>query len=156
AAAVAHLDALLPQAAEAALLSCCGSPEWVRRMVARRPFRAPQALLAAAAEEWGRLERAAWLTAFRAHPEIRGGSAEVPAGRVGADWSSQEQAGMRGADAALRARLAAANRAYRERFGYLFLVCATGRTAEEMLALCERRLSNQPERELEVAAAEQL
>ncbi len=71
------------------------------------------------------------------------------------NWSQQEQAGIAAAAEDVRTRLAAANREYHARFGYIFIVCATGKTAEEMLEILERRLKNAPESELRVAAEEQ-
>ena len=75
-------------------------------------------------------------------------------GRSG-EWSDQEQAGVRTARDAVRDRLAQGNRHYEARFGYIFIVCATGRSAEEMLAMLERRLTNHPDDELRIAAEEQ-
>ena len=153
AAAVARLDALTPRAAEAALLDCCGSPEWVRRMRERRPFASAAELHATADLVWDDLDREQWLLAFRAHPEI-GGTASTQ-GERGTAWSVAEQAGVDPEATATRTALAEANRAYRERFGHVFLVCATGKSGDEMLALCRERLANDPERELLVAAEEE-
>jgi len=154
--ALAELNALPPAAARRRLLDCCGSPRWTAAMAARRPFADRAALLAAAGEEAGRLDRDDWLAAFAAHPPIGGAAADAerPRGERSARWSEAEQAGARG-DAALAARLAEANRRYRERFGHVFIVCAAGKSGEEMLALLEERLANDPARELEVAAAEE-
>ena len=97
----------------------------------------------------------AWREAFASHPEI----GERPAGegreRRHGRWSAQEQSGVAAAADDVRARLAARNRDYRERFGFVFLVCATGRRPEEMLAMLERRLAHAPEDELRIAADEQ-
>jgi allantoicase len=155
AAALARLDALPPAQAREAMLSCCGSPAWAERMSARRPFASVEELLAAADQVWGELGRDEWLAAFRAHPEIGGGGVEAEQGERARAWSSAEQAGARTAGAATRAALADANRAYRERFGHVYIVCATGRSAEEMLSLCQERLANDPEAELAIAGEEQ-
>jgi allantoicase len=155
AAAVARLDAMLPRAAAAAFAACCGSPEWTRRMEARRPFGSAEVLLAAAEEEWAGVGPEEWLAAFRAHPEIGARQAEVHAGATAAAWSAGEQAGVADADASARAELAEANRSYRERFGHIFIVCATGKSLPEMLANCRERLGNDPAREVAVAAEEQ-
>ena len=155
AAAVGRLDAMLPGEASAALRACCAAPGWVTQMVARRPFGTTAALFAAADEVWRRLGGDEWLAAFRAHPEIGAAEAEAAAGAAAAAWSAQEQSGVGDADAAARAALAVANRAYRERFGHIFIVCATGKSVGEMLALCQERLNNDPARELAVAAEEQ-
>jgi allantoicase len=150
-----HLNALLPRQAKAAFLDCCGSPAWAREMNERRPFATAGELFAAADTLWQAGGRDEWLTAFRSHPEIGERKAEEGQSSIGNAWSAAEQAGTHVAAAGTRERLAAANRDYRERFGHIFIVCATGRSAEEMLALCEQRLANPPERELEVAAEEQ-
>jgi allantoicase len=155
AAAVARLDAMVPRQAAAAFTDCCGAPEWVRQMVARRPFATVTALLAAADTVWAGLDEAQWLAAFRAHPEIGAREPAAPAGEAAAAWSAQEQSGVRDADAATRDAVAAANRSYRERFGHIFIVCATGKSTAEMLAACRERLGNDPRRELQVAAEEQ-
>jgi allantoicase len=155
AAGLARLHALLPRQAKAALLDCCGSPAWARAMQERRPFSSVEELLAAADAEWAALPPEEWLAAFRSHPEIGERKAEAAQSHAGAAWSAGEQAGVAGADTATREELAAANRAYRERFGHIFIVCASGKSAAEMLALCEERLGNAPGAELRVAAEEQ-
>jgi OHCU decarboxylase len=124
-------------------------------MVERRPFGSVAGLLATADASWEAAGPDAWLAAFRSHPEIGGSEAEAAPGARAAAWSAEEQAGVRDADADTRAALAAANRTYRDRFGYIFIVCATGKSLPEMLAICEGRLGNDPTRELRVAAEEQ-
>jgi len=105
---------------------------------------------------WARLAVQDYLEAFAHHPPIGAGDAELRA-RAGAaaGWSKQEQAGVAGADRKTLAALRAHNRAYRERFGFVFLVCASGKGAAEMLALVEERLKNDRAIEIGVAAAEQ-
>ncbi len=149
-----HLDDLntLPEdRAVAALLRCCGSMRWARRMAAARPFASFDAMMATADAVSVSLEAEDWLEAFRAHPRIgsAGGSA------ASETWSEQEQAGVRFADTAVRDRLAEANRHYEARFGYIFIVCATGRSAAGMLATLEQRLANDPDTELRTASEEQ-
>ena len=129
---LADLNALDEEAAASAFLRCCGSSRWAGAMAAARPFVSEEAMRAQADATWRSLDRADWLEAFAAHPKIGAGSA---GGAGTADWSQREQAGVAGAeDAALR-RLAEGNRDYQTRFGYMFIVCATGKTAAEMLAL---------------------
>ena len=120
-------------------------------MIAARPFRDSAHLLACAERVADTLEPPDWLEAFAAHPEIGATATETAT----AAWSRDEQAGMSQADATLRRRMTEANAAYRTRFGFLFLICATGRTAESMLAELERRLAHEPPDEIAVAAAEQ-
>ena len=148
------LNALPEPEARAALERCCGAARWVAEMVARRPFPSTAALQADAETVWASLGREDLLEAFAHHPRIGGGAAPKAAPDAQA-WSRQEQARVGDADAATRAALAAANERYFERFGYIFIVCATGKSAGEMLGLLEARLPNEPTRELAVAAREQ-
>lgn len=132
--------------AEAAMLACCGSKRWARRMARARPFPDEDELFASADRIWRELSEEDWLEAFAAHP------------RIGARASGQaaaEQAGARDASAETLAALARANGEYEERFGHIFIVCASGLIAEEMLDLCRRRLHNEPREELQAAAEEQ-
>ena len=144
----------VPDAREA-LERCCGARAWVQRMIAARPF-ADRAALHAAADDIGTtLERADWLEAFAHHPRI-GESALREKFKTTATWAGAEQAGAAGAAEAVIAELAAGNRAYEERFGYVFIVCATGKLADEMLAILESRMPNDSRTELDAAAAEQM
>jgi 2-oxo-4-hydroxy-4-carboxy-5-ureidoimidazoline decarboxylase len=149
------LNNLPKDEAQAALRRCCGSTRWAREVTARRPFADREALFAAASGVWGRLDREDWLEAFSHHPKI--GDVERLRERFAATatWSEGEQAGVSGADEEVLEGLAEGNRAYEERFGWIFLVCATGKPAAEMLALLRARLPNEPEAELRIAAGEQ-
>jgi allantoicase len=140
------LNALSSVEAEAALLACCGSRVWARRMAAGRPFRDRADLVRMSDGIWRSLAPEDWLEAFRAHPRI---------GEKGGRWSTQEQAGARAARPEVLAELAEANRRYESRFGHIFIVCATGKSAGEMLALLQERFGNDPDTELRVAAEEQ-
>jgi len=115
------------------------------------------AMAAAADRIWASLDEDAWREAFAAHPRIGAGRAGESGEAGGADlsWAAGEQAGVADAPRDVRERLATANRDYEARFGYIFIVCATGKTADEMLAIIERRLHNEPDVELRVAAEEQ-
>jgi OHCU decarboxylase len=161
-----ELNTLDAPVAERALLRCCGARRWASEMAARRPFRDIPAVERDAADIWRSLDEAGWLEAFAAHPRI--GDSPAADGKVGAggadragapaatgDWSAREQAGMDTASDALRQRLAAANREYEHRFGFIYIVCATGKTADEMLAIAERRLQSSREVELVTAVDEQ-
>ena len=150
---LAALNALPAPMAEAALMACCGSTRWARRMVGRRPFEGADDLLAASDAIWWELAPEDWREAFSKHPPI-GEKPEQKSERERA-WSAQEQSAARLDSSFTQAALAEANRAYHERFGYIFIVCATGKTAEEMLAILEQRLQNDPGAELPVAAEEQ-
>ena len=153
---IAEINALPVAAARVELLRCCGSSRWADAMVARRPFAARPALVAAADELWSQATRDDCLEAFAAHPKI---GADVAALRQKfahtASWSSQEQDGIASADESTIQRLAELNRVYDERFGHIFIVCATGKSAGEMLAILESRIDNRPDDELRIAAEEQ-
>jgi len=141
-----RLNALAPQESEAALLACCGSRRWARQVAESRLFRDISEIKEAADRIWWSLGREDWLEAFAAHPRI---------GEKGSRRSEDEQAGARGAEEETLAALVAANREYEARFNHIFIVCATGKSAGEMLDLLRERLDNDPETELRIAAEEQ-
>ena len=149
------LNALDEDTAVRELLRCCGSSRWARTMAASRPFSSVAAIDLAADEVWQRLEASDILDAFAAHPRIGAGAAGGAGSDGAPQWSSQEQAGARTASGDVSERLAAGNRAYEARFGYIFIICATGKSAGEMLAALEQRLTHTPDEELPVAAEEQ-
>jgi OHCU decarboxylase len=143
----AHLNALPEPQARATLTRCCGAPRWVERMLAARPFTGDAAVHTTAEWTWWGLSRDEWLQAFAAHLRI--------GERPREEWADREQAGMRTAAQATRRALEVGNRAYEERFGHVFLICASGRSAAEMLGELRRRLTNDPAEEVRVAAGEQ-
>jgi 2-oxo-4-hydroxy-4-carboxy-5-ureidoimidazoline decarboxylase len=143
--------------AEAAreILSCCGSTAWAERLTQRRPF-ADHALLLIVSDEICRsLTPTDWLQAFRSHPRIGESSANAQAPARSAAWSQQEQSRVAHAGDGIKSALADANRAYEEKFGYIFIVCATGKSAAEILAILLRRMQNDNETEIREAAGEQ-
>jgi 2-oxo-4-hydroxy-4-carboxy-5-ureidoimidazoline decarboxylase len=150
-----QLNRLSPADARSALERCCGSRAWVERMRLKRPFAGREALFAAAESAADALGRSDWLEAFGHHPRI--GDREALRARFATTgaWAEQEQAGAAGASEEVLAGLEQGNRAYAARFGYGFIVCATGRSADEMLAILTARLENDPELELVMAAQEQ-
>lgn len=150
-----EFNALRREEAESELMKCCGSSAWAREVVAARPFSSMEELFAEADRVWWSLDAADWLEAFSHHPQIGEKSAERPQAAEASRWSEQEQSGTRAAAAETRATLASANRAYLQKFGHIFIVCATGKSTSEMLSLCEQRLPNDPETELRIAAEEQ-
>ena len=150
-----RLNALAPGAATAELLKCCGSSRWAQRMSAERPFQDASSLFETAERVWQTLEPSDWLEAFRSHPKIGETKAERAVSDEAQQWSEHEQSGVREASAQTLSALAEANRAYEQKFGYIFIVCATGKTSDEMLALLEARLPNDADAELRNAAAEQ-
>ena len=125
-------------------------------MAAARPFSDGSQLTNRGAELWWSLDREDWLEAFSHHPRI-GEDPEALRVRYAntASWSSGEQSGMAAASDEILQALAAGNRAYGERFGYVFLVCASGKSAAEMLAILQSRIDNEPSAELRIAAGEQ-
>jgi 2-oxo-4-hydroxy-4-carboxy-5-ureidoimidazoline decarboxylase len=141
--------------ARAFLTTCCGSTRWVERMLERRPFGNHEALLTAARSEWFALSPNDWREAFTHHPKI--GDRESLRARfpATADLSAREQRGVAGASDATLDALAEGNRAYEQKFGYIFIVCATGKSADEILTQLTKRLLNDPETELRIAAGEQ-
>ena len=141
------LNAIDARSAEHELLGCCGSARWAREMAAARPFDSADAMARTSDQICASLDRDDWHEAFAAHPRIGESTASA--------WAAAEQSGGRGASDDLRERLAARNRDYEARFGYIFVVCATGKSADEMLSMLERRMTNEECRELAVAADEQ-
>lgn len=152
---VAELDGLEDAAAGDALQRCCGSSRWIREMLSARPFGQSGAIFAASDAAWAACGPVDFREAFTHHPRI--GDLDSLARRYAGtrEWASGEQRGVEGADRAVLERLAEGNRLYEERFGHRFIVCATGRSATEMLALLEARLPNDPDTELAIAASEQ-
>lgn len=149
---VAWINALSEEDAFEAFLASCGAVRWAEQMNARRPYADEAQLLTTAREVWHDLGAADWLQAFAAHPQI--GEGPGPSSKTAA-WSAGEQAGVADAADATRTALADANRRYREKFGWIFIVCATGKSAGEMLTLLRHRLDNDSAEELRIAAAEQ-
>ncbi|MGH7528376.1 MAG: 2-oxo-4-hydroxy-4-carboxy-5-ureidoimidazoline decarboxylase [Gemmatimonadales bacterium] len=152
---LAGLNALVrPEAAEQ-LRACCGSSRWVQSMIARRPFATIEALLSAADEAWREAGSVDWDEAFAHHPRIGQRTAAAPVSATARQWSEGEQGTAAGANPAAQAALAEANAAYERRFGRIYIVCAAGRSAEELLADITGRLKNDPGLELAIAVEEQ-
>jgi 2-oxo-4-hydroxy-4-carboxy-5-ureidoimidazoline decarboxylase len=146
---LADLNALPAQDFGELLLRCCAAPGWARRVTRGRPYASLADLLAAADAAWAARDPGDLDAAMAGHPRI--GERRV------SGWSAQEQAGVRsgaGSDTAAVTALADGNAAYEQRFGHVFLICATGRGPAEILAELNRRMSNDPATEREAAAAE--
>ena len=144
----------LPAAqAESLLRDCCGSARWAASVSARRPYDSAEVLYKSADSIWWNLERADWLEAFSRHPQI--GDKPATGSESARQWASGEQAAARSATEDVKTRLARANRAYFEKFGYIYIVCATGKSAEGMLAILNQRLQNDVASELSIAAEQQ-
>jgi 2-oxo-4-hydroxy-4-carboxy-5-ureidoimidazoline decarboxylase len=152
---LAELNALPEAEARAAFERCCGAARWVAGMAAARPFADREQLFAAMQHANGVLAEEDWLEAFRHHPKIGDvGSLRAKFASTAA-WAGAEQAGAAGASEEVLHALADGNRAYEARFGFIFIVCATGKRADEMLALLQARLGNVRAHELAIAAGEQ-
>ena len=149
---VAAFNELPANEARAELLSVCASPAWAEQMLAARPYRSVDEVLTLADRAVTGLSEAELDLALAGHPRI--GEREAAAPPASRDWSSREQAGVGGASDGVLRGLADGNREYETRFGHVYLVAATGRTADEMLALLHRRLGNDPATERAVVRNE--
>ena len=144
---LAELNGLPATEAAAHLHACCGSAVWVAKMVNARPFESIAALLRAADLAWAATGPVDWIQAFAAHPRIGERAKSV--------WSKDEQSTAARSSEAVQMQTAQLNAEYERRFGHIYIVCATGRSGEEILADLTARLDNNPEDELRVAATEQ-
>jgi 2-oxo-4-hydroxy-4-carboxy-5-ureidoimidazoline decarboxylase len=136
------------------LLPCCGSKAWAKQMASRRPILGEAALFAACDTVWNNLSESDWDEAFRSHPRIGETAAQVAAAARSKEWSGEEQQKVGSADADVKVALAEANRAYEQRFHRTFIVCATGKSAPEILGILQRRMHNGEPGELLEAAEE--
>jgi OHCU decarboxylase len=152
---LAWLNELAAGEAYSVFLDCCGSTEWARRMNDSRPFAMLENLYSSADDIWFSLSTVDHLEAFASHPKIGSKKAAPKQKEQSAKWSSGEQAGIDTAEDSIKNELAEANRLYLDKFGFIFIVCATGKTADEMLAICKARLGNSAATELQIAAEEQ-
>ena len=137
------------------LLRCCGSTRWADRMTAARPFKAMENILSEALRHWHELEDQDWLEAFGHHPRIGDITSLREKYASTADWATEEQRGAASASDETLKRLATGNSNYEKKFGHIFLVCATGKSAAEMLQILESRMINDPKTEMKVAVTEQ-
>ena len=152
---IENLNELAISEAEAEFLKCCGSRRWARAMAEARPLANSEALFAKAGEVSSSLTDEDWLEAFRAHPKIGEKKAATAQSAQEKNWSAQEQSGVTAAAADTVAQLAEGNREYQARFGFIFIVCASGKSSDEMLSILNERLKNDPAAELKVASREQ-
>jgi len=141
-------------AATAALLHCCAARRWAHAVAAERPFASEETFYTTADQHWAAMQEPDWMEAFRAHPRI-GERKPAQASAQSKAWSTQEQAQVQAAQQAILTALAEGNRVYEEQFGFTYIVCATGKSAEEMLAILNRRLTNKRTAELREAAEQQ-
>lgn len=144
-----------PTEAAEELLPCCGSPVWAKQLTYRRPFPDTSYLLAASDEVWLGLPPSDWLQAFHSHPRIGESSAKAAVAARSSAWSQQEQLQAAAAPDAVKQDFAEANHAYERKFGHIFIVCATGKSAAEILAILRRRMHNDADTEIHEAAEQQ-
>jgi 2-oxo-4-hydroxy-4-carboxy-5-ureidoimidazoline decarboxylase len=152
---LARWNQLSPEEAVQEILPCCGSFAWARGLVARRPIGDDGSLIAASDETWWSLGPSDWREAFSKHPRIGERKAPLAALAQSAAWSTQEQRNVANAGESEQLALAEGNREYERRFDRVFIVCATGKSAREILEILRRRLRNDDASELREAADEQ-
>jgi len=147
-------NSLDPAAAAAEILPCCGSRAWAAELAARRPIADEDHLLITSDAVWLSLPESAWQEAFDSHPRIGQQKAKA-ATKTALSWSATEQSAAMSADEAAKLALAKGNQRYEEKFGRIFIVCASGRSATEILGILEARLKNDATTELHEAAEQQ-
>ena len=150
-----RLNELSADDAQDEFMKCCGSTSWSQAMTAIRPFKSIDDLLAKADSVWWSSAQEDWLEAFRAHPKIGEQKAATAQSAQAQSWSAQEQSATSGAATEVMRALAEGNREYEQRFGFIYIVCATGKSSEELLKILNARLKNDAETELRNAAEEQ-
>jgi 2-oxo-4-hydroxy-4-carboxy-5-ureidoimidazoline decarboxylase len=148
-------NALTSEQAASEILFCCGSKAWASGLTARRPIADESALTGTSDEIWRSLREEDWLEAFQSHPRIGESQAEKPLSAQSSVWSEQEQRKAALADEAVKMALKWGNREYEQKFGRIFIVCASGKSASEILEILRRRLHNDQKAELQQAAEEQ-
>jgi 2-oxo-4-hydroxy-4-carboxy-5-ureidoimidazoline decarboxylase len=152
---LARWNRLSPQEAALEILACCGSTEWARGVAERRPLLDEASLITVSDEVWTALKTQDWMEAFARHPRIGERKAPQLATAQSAVWSAQEQQKVSTASESVQLALAEKNREYERRFHNVFIVCATGKSAPEILDILGRRLSNDEATELREAGEEQ-
>jgi 2-oxo-4-hydroxy-4-carboxy-5-ureidoimidazoline decarboxylase len=137
------------------LSKCCDSKAWLNKMVASFPVNDQVTLLHEADKAWFACEEKDWLEAFSHHPKIGDLHSLKEKFTSTSQWTEREQSGVQQASEEVLKRLVEGNQLYEEKFGYIFIVCATGKSADEMLGILQSRLPNKPEEEIKVAMIEQ-
>jgi len=150
-----QLNALSEAEARTELLKCCGATRWAAQMLDQRPFADAEALHRFADEVWAEMTEPDWLEAFAAHPRI-GASKPPEVAKDTASWTSKEQSGMQSADERIKTEMAEKNTEYERCFGFIYIVCASGKSAPELLNILSKRLDSERDTELRTAAGEQL
>ncbi|MEO6723493.1 MAG: 2-oxo-4-hydroxy-4-carboxy-5-ureidoimidazoline decarboxylase [Ferruginibacter sp.] len=149
------LNQMPPDELKAALFNCCGSVKWVDKMMSWFPMEELVELLDMAEAEWYKCTPGDWREAFSHHPKIGDTASLQKKFAATAEWVQDEQSGVNTANEQTLNALTEANKKYEQQFGYIFIISATGKSAEEMLSILEQRLNNTPEEEIRIAADEQ-
>jgi OHCU decarboxylase len=152
---VRRLNQLPAELAEAEFLKCCGSTRWAKLMTEARPFANFEEVSSKADEIWASLGEQDWLDAFRSHPKIGERKAAAIQSQQAVNWSEQEQSRAQEAAGATKVAIAEGNRVYEHRFGFIFIICASGKSAEEILSALNERLAHDANTEIRIAAGEQ-
>jgi 2-oxo-4-hydroxy-4-carboxy-5-ureidoimidazoline decarboxylase len=152
--ALARWNSLEATTAAREILPCCGSSAWAAELAARRPFANPDDLCETSDWVWAGLPEDAWHEAFDSHPRIGQQRAHAATDESLA-WSSEEQRAAAPQEGETKLALGEANRQYEEKFGRIFIVCASGRSAAEILAICRERMKNTADDEMLEAAEQQ-
>jgi len=152
---LAWLNSLTAEDAAKELRQCCGSRRWAEQISNNRPYSTLESLITHADRLWWSLTPDDWLEAFRSHPKIGEKKASDKVSAQSSQWSGQEQAGVSSASQDTVDSLESLNRAYEQKFGFIFIICATGKTSVEMLEALQDRLQHDSDTELRLAATEQ-
>ena len=137
------------------LFKCCGSTAWVNKTMENFPFNSIEDLKISSDRNWFSCKKEDWLEAFSHHPKIGDQSSADKKHSSTAEWAKQEQSAVNDAGQIILSELVKANQSYENKFGFIFIVCATGKTAAEMLKLLNDRINNEPDKELHIAINEQ-
>ena len=141
--------------ATATFLKCCGCERWARELAEARPYASEDEIFKRAEDSFEDLTRDELMEAFASHPKIGDVDSLRKKYADTKDWAENEQSGVNGTSQEVLHSLAQGNEDYERKFGYIFIVCATGKTADEMLSMLNERLTNHSDKELSIAAAEQ-
>jgi len=150
-----HFNNLSASQQKEDLFKCCGSTTWSEKLAHKSPFASIEKLKQLSDETWWQCEQKDWLEAFTHHPKIGDVKSLEKKFASTKEWASGEQSSVTTASQEVLHQLKGRNEAYEKKFGYIFIVCATGKSASEMLGLLNNRLLNSPNAEIKIAAQEQ-
>jgi 2-oxo-4-hydroxy-4-carboxy-5-ureidoimidazoline decarboxylase len=151
---IKEFNQLGTEEAKSEIFKCCGCTNWSIKLVENRPFASKEDLKVTSDTIWNAGSESDWKEAFTHHPKI-GDVSSLQKKFATKEWASKEQSGVGVASPEVLNELATGNSEYEKKFGYIFIVCATGKSADEMLQLLKKRLPNSPDTELKIAAGEQ-